>query len=315
MKDNPDFLDQSEKFEVYYEKTILPTLQRQEKIRIKCLVTLLFLISGVIVWYFIVKNNFTTSEQEIPLFDWNVLPCFLVLFICFPMFSYYRKIKESILPLLINFFGDFEYIYQKPISDQMAQKSKIIKPYVQLKSDDCFEGIYEGIPVSITEFKRYEQETINKNDIQKIRMTKKEQGIIFLADMNKKFSGQTIVVKDKGFMNRFDKYKNLQRVGLESPEFEKAYEVYSDNQIEARYILTAVMLDYLVELKQIFPNVEASFFDEKILLKINIRDNFFECSSLFSSAVNKKRIKNIFKQFYILFSIVKILHLNQKPML
>ena len=81
--------------------------------------------------------------------------------------------------------------------------------------------------------------------------------------MNKKFKGQTIVIKDRGWLNKLTHFKNLQRVGLESPEFEKAYEVYSEDQIEARYLLTAVMLEYMLRAKKNYPAITFSFFNKK----------------------------------------------------
>ena len=319
MENNNDYIENCEKFDVYYREKIISVLQKQEKIRIKYLSILICLIAGIIIWCLLLgakwREEIFSNAENISIFDWKVLPCFVILLICFPMFSYYKKSKENILPLIINFFGNFSYDYQHQISDSQLEKSKIIKPYAYIKTDDCFNGEFESIPITITEFTRYEQETYKENEVKKVRAVKKEHGILFSAKMNKNFEGQTIIIKDKGLLNKFTHYKNLQRVGLESPEFEKAYEVYSDNQIEARYILTTVMLEYLLELKQIFPKTEMSFFDEKVLLKINIKENLFECSSFFSSILNQKRIEKIFKQFYLLFTIIKIMRLNQEHML
>ena len=96
-------------------------------------------------------------------------------------------------------------------------------------------------------------------------------GIIFYASKNKNFKGQTIIVKDKGFLNKPVSYNKLKRVGLESIEFEKSYEVFSDNQIEARYLLTTVALGYLIELKRKFDKVEISFFDNHVFINIKTK--------------------------------------------
>ena len=141
------------------------------------------------------------------------------------------------------------------------------------------------------------------------------RGIIFYAQMNKNFAGQTIVVKDKGLFNKLTRYKNLERAGLESPEFEKVFDVYTDNQVEARYILTTVMLEYMIELRQSFPKIEFSFFSSHVLVKIETLKNMFECSSFFRSAINRRRIEESFTELYLLFSIIATLRLNQNRML
>jgi hypothetical protein len=137
-------------------------------------------------------------------------------------------------------------------------------------------------------------------------------GIIFYSQMNKNFKGQTIIVKDKGFLNRFTIYKNLKRVGLEAVEFEKLFEVYSDDQIEARYLLTTVMLEYLMELRNKFKQFELSFFDNHVLINIITKRNMFECNSFFTSLINKKRIDKTIEELYLLFSIIDTLRINQE---
>lgn len=231
------------------------------------------------------------------------------------MLNYYKKSKESLLPLIVGFFGDFTYEYQKRISPELLKRSKIISAYDSFETDDSFIGSYENTPISITEYRLYRKRTVRmKNGYQTINV-KSGSGVIFSAVMNKKFNGETIVVKDKGWLNRFTHYKNLQRVGLESSEFEKKYEVYSSDQIEARYLLTTVMLEYMLEVGKIFSKVTYSFFDETIFINIETKENLFECTSFFRSIINPKRINQNFKELYYLFAIIKILRLNQKKLL
>ena len=59
-------------------------------------------------------------------------------------------------------------------------------------------------------------------------------------DFHKRFFGHTLVTRDAGFFNFFGKLTmgDLDRARLESPEFEKAFEVYTSDQVEARFLLT-----------------------------------------------------------------------------
>ena len=43
-----------------------------------------------------------------------------------------------------------------------------------------------------------------------------------------------------------------------------------------------------------------------------LKQDMFEACSFFRSNVNKKKIDNVFQQFYIVFSVVDILKLNQR---
>lgn len=309
MLNDKDYKAVERQFDTYYEGIVLPKLQqievkRKEMLRIFCSLSVF-----VILWIgFVVKQLMEHSGKYLS--EYGLLSCIIILLACWPMFSYYRKSKESLLPILASFWGNFDYSYQKSFPEKIIQQSRIIKSYDRFLTDDCFEGIYKDVPVSVFEYELYKRGYRHYNGRTSAYYYKSAQGILFKARMNKEFQGQTIIVKDSGFFNKFKQYKNLQRVGLESPEFEKAFEVYSDNQVEARYLLTTVMLEYVMKLKTIFPKIELSFFAEHVLINIETKKNMFECSSFFHSIINKKRIYQNFEELYLLFSIIECLHLT-----
>jgi len=312
MENNPEYLAAKERFDYYYEEKVVPTLQKVEQKRKKYLLCFVLLCVFISIWIWLILSG------KISIFhngNEGLIICFAILAVCTPLLMYYKKSKESILPSIIGFFGDFTYKYRPQISDSLIEKSKIMQKYSSLKTDDSFSGKYENVLTSITEYIRFERVVQKKDNIKRLAEKARSHGIIFSAEMNKNFTGQTIIVKDKGFMNKFTHYKGLSRVSLESPEFEKAYEVYSDDQVEARYILTTVMLEYIMELKEVFPKTTYSFFDNQVFINVELKGNNFECSSFFASVLNKKRIEKNFKQLYLLFSIVNILRLNQNRML
>ncbi len=312
MEDSPEYLAARQQFYDYYDNVVTPSLREIEKKRHHYLGGLIAVILLVVLWIALLltgKVSFLGEGEN------GFIFCLLVLCVCTPIFMYYKKSKESILPLLIGFFGKFNYTYHPNLPLSVLNQSQIMKKSDDIASDDGFTGEYKEVPVSIMEYARFKYQEQKEDGVRKIKRKVKGRGIIFEAEMKKKFDGHTIVVKDKGMLNKFSRYKGLERAGLESPEFEKAFEVYTDNQIEARYILTAVMIEYMLELKKLFPNAEYSFVNNNVLINIEIKKNMFECSNFFRSVINKKRAEKHFKQFYLLFSIIEILHLNQKQML
>lgn len=314
MLNNSEYNSVKQQFEIYYAETIFPKLFQMEQFRKKMLHRFLFMSVFVVGWLAYVIWHLVTASAgiaDIPLI-FNIVGCAAVLLTCLPMLKYYRQSKENLLPVLAGFFGKFEYAYRKELPENILSYSKIIKPYDAINTDDCFEGLYEEIPVEITEYTLYQKKQVHSNGQTRVINVKTGRGILFRAQMNKKFSGQTIVVKDRGLLNKLVHYKNMQRVGLESPEFEKAYEVYAEDQIEARYLLTAVMLEYMLKAKEIYSDITFSFFNNEVLINIKTNKNFFECSSFFRTMLNKKRIGQNFSELYFLFGIIKTLHLNQK---
>ncbi len=312
----PEYSAAQNKFNQYYEEKVLPILQGIEKTRKRYFCTFMLIIIALIMWLGYIIINLQDGIRGINKGNgfYGLVGCITILILCWPMLSYYRRSKESLLPVLANFFGNFSYIYNSELPLTLMEESMLFRSKGQIRGEDCFTGMYQDVAVQIMEYHRFQQKQRYNEDYQRREKVyvSKDRGLIFYAEMNKQFKGKTIIVKDKGWFNIITKYKNLQRVGLESPEFEKKFEVYSDNQIEARYILTPVMLEYMEKLQETFNQIEFSFFRQHILIKIETKKNTFECSNFFRSVINKKRIAQNFDELYLLFSIITTLRLNQK---
>lgn len=316
----PEYVATKDRFRLYYKREIYPVLQKMEKTRKKYLFVFEVLFCAVAGWVVYIGMLLNRGFSELAgnsIGGYGAIACFLSLLMCWPMFSYYRRGKENLLPLFAGFFGEFSYLYRPQIPEEILGKSLLFPKGEIFSSDDSFNGEYKGVPVNIAEF--FASRKISRYNRQENRRiyedVKTGGGIIFQARMNKNFAGKTIIVRDKGWRNMLARYKDLHRAGIESPEFEKSYEVYTDNQIEARYILTSVMLEYMVELKGLFPQIEFSFFEHQVLIKIQTKKNLFECTSFFQSLINKKRMEKIFNEFYLLFSVIDIMRINQNRML
>ena len=81
------------------------------------------------------------------------------------------------------------------------------------------------------------------------------KGQCLVVKFHKQFQGVTKVYRDAGALNFFKKLGQMgkgQRVKLEDPVFEKAFEVYSTDQIEARFILTPDFMERLIGLERTF---------------------------------------------------------------
>ena len=144
--------------------------------------------------------------------------------------------------------------------------------------------------------------------------------------MNKNFSGKTVVKKDRGkmgnwFARKFNKPLfskkpiDLKNVKLEDPVFEKKFEVYSTDQVEARYLLTTSFMERLLELSGLFSKngvIQCSFYLNKLLLMIPSDKNRFEVGSIYQPATFIDDIDQILKEMTIIFQIIDILKLERK---
>jgi Protein of unknown function (DUF3137). len=133
------------------------------------------------------------------------------------------------------------------------------------------------------------------------------RGFIFIADFHKNFNGITTIGRDSLFKISFGN----KRVKLENVEFERHFDVYSSDGVEARYILSPVLMEKLVELDNRFKgDIVISFVNSSIFLAIPDTKNHFEASIW--NKITKEKIQEDFGLILSLISIVNELNLNTR---
>ncbi|MBP5216014.1 MAG: DUF3137 domain-containing protein [Alphaproteobacteria bacterium] len=113
---------------------------------------------------------------------------------------------------------------------------------------------------------------------------------------------------------KIKKPRATQKVILEGIPFLKRWKVFTDNQIEARYILTPVLMEKITELKKLFHGhcIDCSFFDNKLLIAVHTRKNLFETTSLFVPALSYHKVRQVINQLHSIFSVIELLDLPEK---
>ncbi len=134
------------------------------------------------------------------------------------------------------------------------------------------------------------------------------RGFLFVADFHKNFSGKTRVCRNSLLKICWEG----ERVKLENPEFEDKFDVYSSDSVEARYLLSPIMMEQLLKLNYSFSDsLIASFYDSKILIALPNNTDHFE-PSIFRTNLNKEHIKEEFNTICRLINIIDVLNLNTR---
>ena len=131
----------------------------------------------------------------------------------------------------------------------------------------------------------------------------------------KRFNGKTLVLRDSGSVGNFFKGIGKEnRIRLEDPRFEKMFEVYGTDQVEARYLLTPTFMERMMELAELFgqKSVELAFFEDRLLLSIRVSTDQFEGGSLLQSMTDVARIETLVKELCAIFDVIDTLKLNLK---
>lgn len=313
MDDNNLYLKLKTDFDGFWLSTLRPLLKQKEDLRKKYvsrfwfLVLLSVFVLPVLSIGIYVVNKYFAKDINAGLF---YLVCVVFVFMFqLPYRTYKRKIKNDVMPKFVSFFGGFEYEQGKGLSVAEMEYSHIFPAADKYEADDCFKGSWQGVPLKISE-------QILKKIYHHKNKTKESvvfRGVVVAFEMNKNFKGETVVLKDSGFLNRFKGIKGFERVTLEDPHFEKIFEVYGTDQVEARFLLNPIFMEQVVKLKDLYKgkSVQLYFSNNQVLIAIDTKQDMFEPCSFFKTNLNKQKIDLVFEEFVTIFSIIDILKIAQ----
>lgn len=315
-------------FETYYSSVLKPKFADAEIQRKKYLcffivaiVAGFIVVPGIVIALFM--SALTQGSSSFPYQSVKDLPLgtiffgilILLVIVSTPILIYKKKSKARVMPEFIKYFGDFSYHYQSYIDDDTLIQSKLFKDYNHHTGDDFFIGSYKDVQMIISEEKLTRISTNNEGRAHTWLVFK---GIAISLAMNKNFNGQTVVFKDWGIFNALHKLENLgsglKKISLEDSIFEKEFEVYGTDQLEARYLLTTAFMERMLKVRDAYKanKIEFSFFNNNLLIAIESYKDMFESTSLFHSTTERKRIDETFEQFASVMGIIDILKLDKR---
>ena len=314
-------------FETFYQSRILPLMQDMENMRKKYLryfiiaCCLAVVAIPLLMWAIVhFQVGASIAEQNSSSFADSAAYGLMAIIIAAcgtPIALYKKKSKSKIMPLMLQYFEGFNYQYKRTIPVDVIQ-TRLINNYDQREGDDYFEGVYKNVPITVSEEKFKRKRIIERNGKPQTTYDIIFSGVLILLKMNKDFSGQTVVLQDKGFLNVFSKVnrdlKDLSNVKLEDSVFEKEFEVFASDQIEARYLLTTAFMERMLKLRAAYHanKIEFSFLNNQLFIALETNRDMFEPTSLFKTCLNKKLVEEAYLQIVSIFAIIDILSLDKR---
>lgn len=156
--------------------------------------------------------------------------------------------------------------------------------------EDWFSGTYRDASFDLYEA-HLEQRRSNGKSTHYVTVFR---GQLMRLRFPRAFLGVTIVRRDAGVFNGLGGGRGLQRVRLDDPQFERAFEVWGNDQVEARYLLHPVMMERLLELERALrgKRLRCAFQDGDLLIAVE-GGNLFEPGDLFKPLVDPARARRI----------------------
>ena len=325
-KINKELADLQANFLQYYRQNLGDKFEALEPIRRDYLYFLfkwsVIFCLGIIAIIFLFKTHVIhPSVLEQDWFAWFCGIYMIVMGITLspPFVAYKDETKKMVMDKILAFFGDFRYSAHSATRHEILHQSGLIGKFDNQYADDFFSGIYHGVKMQVSNEKLTFEIRTNKGRYEKTVFN----GVIIVLDMNKDFSGQTVVRSDWGMFNflmsrprcQIDfKKQKLDKVVLEDSRFEKYFETFSNNQVEARYVLTTAFMERILKVKKLFhgTKIEFSFFHNRLFILVPTSKDMFETTSLFTTTARYGKMREVVNQFYSIFSIIDLLKLNKR---
>ena len=223
-----------------------------------------------------------------------------------PKRQYAKAYKRDILPDMARLFGDFTYDVKGKIPMDAMKPSKIVPNHTGYNSEDFFTGQYKAVTINFSEIKLVQQSGKTTTTVFK--------GLaVLLTQGTKRFHGHTIMTQDKGKIGSWFKEKtsNFKRADLVDPEFEKLFDVFTTDQVEARYLIDPRIIENLKTLYREYSGKQmmVAFYDDHVLILIGSDVNHFEPADITTPATNEATLLAMKREIEGILSIVDRLSL------
>ncbi|MFZ4714494.1 MAG: DUF3137 domain-containing protein [Bacteriovoracaceae bacterium] len=257
----------------------------------------------------------------------NIVPwIFAIMSVPFVCVFFYRyrtfkvRFKEKVVQEVINLIDtNWKYEHDNRIKDDVLYLANIFNrgDMDRIRGDDYIYGLWKNIPFQMSEvhIKKITEDSKGRKNESTIF-----HGLFTEIRFNKKIHSDTYIFSDRTeqFLGKFlgDFVQGLQmsrgdQVKLENPDFEKNFNCYSEDQVEARYIITPVFMEKLLTLKnKLNCPIHFSFKGDSVYVAVAYSRELLE-AQVFKKYDTFEIIRTLYQELTTVCMIIEELKLNE----
>jgi hypothetical protein len=210
-----------------------------------------------------------------------------------PLAKLGERLKAQTLAALAEAIGAVYEPVGRPagLIDRYRQLA-LLPSFDRAAFEDWFHGERQGCAFDMFEG-HLERETRDKDGDRSWSTV--FRGQIIRLHFPKDFHGVTVVRRDAGVFNALNDWASkMDRIGFADPDFERKFEVYGSDQIEARVLVHPVFVERLLELERRFDGhgLRCGFQGGDLLICVEGR-NRFEIGDMMKPLTDPTRAKSI----------------------
>ena len=236
------------------------------------------------------------------------------------IFLFTRKDKNNfkkaykntvVLESLKSMFLDVRYEPNNGINEQVLRNTAMISMGDRYYSNDYISAKYKNIPFVASDVHIQEEHTDSDGDTYTVTLFK---GQWFIFDFNKSFKAD-LQICEKGFGNNrrgsLFSGDRLKKVELEDINFNKQFNVYAQNELDAFYILTPNTMEKIKEVEnKVSGKLLFCFIDNKLHVGLYNSKDLFEYKNVYKSINLEQEKNNVLQDMKNITEFVDILDLD-----
>ncbi len=229
-----------------------------------------------------------------------------------PIKDFKSRIKNRVLNVLSERHG-LSYspqLFGRGHEDAFALLGLVPSGTDRASYEDEFKGTVQGVPLRLFECHLEEKRRSGK----RTRWETVFRGLMVEIEFNvKDFHRRTLILPRQGLMGWLGtKRHGLERVKLEDPVFEKVFDVYANDQVEARYILTPTFMDRMRLLRRLFKDKPlcAAFDKGSLFMAVDVREPLFEIGDISEPLSTNQTVAKMEEELEIFEEIIRRLNLT-----
>ena len=292
-----------------YTKKIVPFLQKHESIRKIKLFTAIAVAIILIFWGSFLVYLVGSTGAHGKSAEGTLKLAFMLYALAYLSWTWIKKgfenkIKEKIMPTVCSCFGDMKWSNRKYSGGHIFSESNVIPNYTSEFYDDIFKGSYKDVNIEIVE----SEYDVGRGRNRRIVFN----GVIVKLDMNKSFTGHT-VIKPNSLMHISPSSK-LRFTEFEDIEFNKKFDVFTNDEVDARYLITPTFMVRLKNMTTAFKanSVSCAFFGNFLIVAMSTRKDLFSICSLTKPIDDRAQYFLMYEEIFSIIRLIDHFKLDQK---
>lgn len=313
MSEIKSYSDMRKDFNDKFTDTILP---RAKSLEAKRKLRLFFAISGSIIlvlsgfyFFYILKFKSDTIPDFLSASQYTSLG--IVLFIFAYLYwlmikkGFENNIKKRLMPIVFSCIEELRRVESTySYNEKIFEYSHLIPEFVKSRYDDIFYGKYNGV-----NFEIIESEFVSNNGKRGLKVF---DGVIIKLDMDNRFIGHTLICPKS--LLHLSPSKNLKLLEFEDINFAEKFEVFTDDEADAKSLITSLFIERLNKIQTNFfaDKIACSFYGNYLLVALHTNKNLFPSCSFLKSVDDNKQYFQFYEEILSIMKLIDYFKPDQK---